>query len=215
MKTALVWLIAVLAGAPALAADVFDHPQAPAAVQAMVRTAMPDLGNVEVLRGRFVQRKFLRELPRALTSAGEFLLVRDQGVWWHAQTPIDSALTVTASGVVRHDGAVSTPATANRPPPGSDIAASIFFALFALDVDALSRTFDLFATHTGARWQVGLRPHDAALAQWFQQATVAGDTRVRQVTLYETAGDRTEIDLDAVAQSRSSLTPDERRRFEP
>lgn len=215
MKKALGWLAAMLLAAPALAGDVFDHPQTPAQAQAVLRAAMPGLGQVQVLRGHFTQRKYLSEIPRPLTSTGEFLLVRDQGVWWHAQTPLDSALTLTPRGLIQVDARTPMPPGGSQRQPGSEIAAGIFFALFALDIDTLARSFDLFAMQSAARWQLGLRPRDAAVAAWFRQATLSGGEQVERVTLFEAAGDRTEIELDAAAQPKSSLTPAERQRFEP
>lgn len=215
MRTALWSLVAMLLTAPALADDLFNHPQTPAQAQAVLRAAMPGLGQVQVLRGRFSQRKFLREIPRPLTCAGEFLLVRDLGVWWHAQTPLDSVLTLTPGGLAQVDAGTPTPSIGSLRQPGPEIAAGIFFALFALDIDTLARSFDLFATQSAAHWQLGLRPRDAALAALFRQATLSGGEQVEQVTLFEAAGDRTEIDLEATAQPTSSLTPAERQRFEP
>ena len=193
-------LIAVLFMAPALAGDVFDHPKTPAQAQAIVNAAMPGIAQVQVLRGRYTQRKFLREIRRPLASSGEFLLVRGRGIWWHTQVPMESELLLS-----RRDGQ----------PPGVQMAASTFFAMFALDLDTLAQSFDLFAMQSGSRWLLGLRPRDAALAAWFQQITLSGAAQLQQVTLVETTGDRTEIDLDAVSQPLSSLTPIEQKRFEP
>lgn len=203
MKLALCGLIAVLLSGPALAMDLFEHPQTPAQVQHLLRAAMPELGQTQVLRGHYRQRKFLPEIPRPLSSTGEFLLVRERGIWWHTLTPLDSELTLNRSSVQKKSG---------------EMAASIFFALFALDLETLARSFELFAMEAGSpgsTWQIGLRPRDAALAAWFQRITLSGGEQLQQLTLFETAGDRTEIDLDAVAQPLSSLLPAERLRFEP
>lgn len=210
---ALIGLAGVLLGAP-LAADVFDHPATPAQAQAIVRAAMPALEDTEVLRGQFTQRRHLLEIPRPLTSHGEFLLVRGQGVWWHARAPLDAALVLTPAGVL----ADSTAAAPDRPAatqPGTALVAEIFFALFALDIDTLARSFELFATQAGPDWQLGLRPRDAALGTWFRQASVRGAAQVQQVTLDEATGDRLEIDLSATPGSAASLTPAERAHFGP
>lgn len=195
-------LIALLLAAPLLAADVFEHPQTPQQAQNRLQAAMPEIEQVQVLRGRFVQRKFLREIPRPLTSTGEFLLVRDLGIWWHTQVPLDAEL------VWRRDGGHA---------PGLDIAASMFFAVLALDVDTLARSFDLFWMELGSQtpqWQLGLRPRDAALVGWFHQITLGGAGQLQQVSILEATGDRTEIELMAVAQPRSSLTASEQQRLE-
>ncbi|WP_420465959.1 outer membrane lipoprotein carrier protein LolA [Panacagrimonas sp.] len=203
MKPVCCGLIALLLATPLLAGEVFEHPQTPQQAQAFLHAAMPDLGQVQVLRGRYVQRKFLREIPRPLTSSGEFLLIRDRGIWWHTQVPLDAEL------MWRRD---SGPASA------MDIAASTFFALFALEVDALARRFELFGIGPEAPaspWQLGLRPRDAALADWLTQITLAGAGQLQQVNLLEATGDRTEIDIIAEAQPLSSLTPSDRLRFGP
>jgi hypothetical protein len=197
--------------ATSLAADVFQHPQGAPQAQAQLRAAMPELGRVEVLRGRYQQRKFLREIPRPLLSSGEFLLVRGRGLWWHTQAPLDSELILrspasrTASGGMRPGSG------------GEDAAASLFMALFALDLETLARSFELYLLPGGssaqAPWQLGLRPREGALAAWLQQATLSGARQVEQLTLSEASGDRTEITLDAVAQPLSSLTPAERQRL--
>jgi hypothetical protein len=65
------WLGAALLAAPALAAeDLFAHPRSAVQVQAVLHAAMPALGQAQLLRGRFIQRKFLREIPRPLVSGG-------------------------------------------------------------------------------------------------------------------------------------------------
>jgi hypothetical protein len=185
---------AVLLTAPALAAgDLFAHPRNAVQVQTVLHAAMPELGQAQVLRGRFIQRKFLREIPRPLVSGGEFLLVRERGIWWHTQTPLEAELTLDADAPL--------------------------LALFTLDLDTLARSFEMYlmpsATHEPSPWLLGLRPRDAALAAWFEQATLAGEAQVERITLFEATGDRTEIDLDVAVQPLSSLTPDERQRFAP
>jgi len=200
MNRLLCALIAALCMAPAMAGELFEHPQTPAQAQAIVNAAMPGLAQVQVLRGRYTQRKFLREIPRPLTSSGEFLLVRGRGIWWHTQVPMESELLLN-----RRSGQ----------PPGVQVAASTFFAMFALDLDTLSQNFELFAMQSGPRWLLGLRPREAALSAWLEQITLGGREQLQQVTLVETTGDRTEIDLEAVSQPLSSLTPAEQKRFEP
>ena len=206
MSRTLCWIFVLLMCVPAFAEDLFAHPKTPAQAETLLRAAMPELGQVQVLRGRYTQRKFLREIPRPLTSTGEFLLVRERGVWWHTQTPLDSELILIGGSKAKSG---SSPQQ-----PGLEMAASVFFALFTLDLDTLSRSFDLFLTQSGSRWTLGLRPRDAALGSWFEKATISGSARVEQVTLFEAAGDRTEIDLLAVAQPQTSLTSAERKRFD-
>jgi len=193
VKTVPAWLCCALLATPALAGELFEQPRSVVQAQAVLDRAMPDAGRVEVLRGRYRQQKYLSEVPRPLESAGEFLMVRDLGIWWHTQTPRESELTLTARG---------------RGQPG------LLLALFVLDLEALARHFDLFVTEPGPNWLLGLRARDAAVAAVFRQVIVSGGKRVEHVTLLETTGDRTDIALDAAPQPLSSLTPTERERLE-
>jgi hypothetical protein len=195
---ALFAMAAALPSTPVSAGDPFDHPRTAAQAREALHSAMPGLDEVQVLRGRYSQRKFLREMPAPLLSSGEFLLVRDRGIWWHTQTPLDAEVALTVG----------------ETDPRS-IAATTLLALFALDLDTLARSFDLFLVESGPHWLLGLRPRDASLAAWFTQITVSGELRVEQVNLLEATGDRTEIDLDAVPQALTSLTTTERKRLEP
>lgn len=218
MKTRLWWLIiAALLSAPAQATDLFEHPRTPAQAETDLSAAMPGLEQVQVLRGRYSQRKFLREIPRPLNSSGEFLLVRDRGIWWHTQTPLDSELMLPLVAAGPQRRAARAPGK-GQPAGQEELAASLFMALFTLDLDLLARSFDLFVMRSdapGPRWSLGLRPRDAAVAAWFEQATLSGGERVERVTLFEAAGDRTEIDLDSAAHPLSSLSAAERQHFEP
>lgn len=200
---AVLWgLIGVLLAAPALAGELFEHPRTVAQAQALLGRAMPDVGQVQVLRGRYRQQKHLREIPAPLSSTGEFLLVRGRGLWWHTQTPLDAEVTLVAG----------------RPQPSApEAAASLLLALFVLDLEPLARSFDLFLMEAppAPHWLLGLRPRDAALGAFFEQVIVSGGARVERVTLFEATGDRTEITLDAVPQPLSSLTSIERKRLGP
>lgn len=207
MNTALAWLGALLLADPTLVGNLFEHPRSAAQARSVLVRAMPDAGRAEVLRGHYQQRKYLREIPRPLNSTGEFLLVRDRGIWWHTQTPLDAELTLPLN---------------NPQQPGLESAAALLLALLVLDLEPLARNFDLYLLETAprpvappaGRWQLGLRPRDAGLASLFEQVIVSGGQHVQHVTLYEATGDRTEITLESTSHPLSSLTLIERKRLE-
>lgn len=201
-------LIALLAATAAMVATAADSPQSAAQAQLRLRAAMPGLSEVQLLRGQYTQRKFLSELPRPLTSSGEFLLLRDRGIWWHTQQPVETQLTLTAAGLMQQDQ------QAGQAGAGVEMAASIFFALFALDLETLDRSFELHLEQADGRWTLELRPRDASLAGWFQKIALSGRAGLEHLILFEATGDRTEIDLDAQPQALSTLTASERQRFE-
>ncbi|WZB65791.1 outer membrane lipoprotein carrier protein LolA [Achromobacter xylosoxidans] len=60
-----------------------------------------------VVRGHFVQQKFLRSLPQPLTSRGDFTLAAGRGLLWLLRSPIAQDLRISADGIARRgpDGA--------------------------------------------------------------------------------------------------------------
>jgi len=199
------------------ALDVFAHPLTPAQMSTLLGPAAKPLAAAPGLRGRFEQRKTLPDLPRPLQSTGEFLFARDLGVWWHTRTPFDSVFILTREGArSRDEGGAETRINADEQ-PGVAVAARIFFALFALDFEALSKDFDTYGMPTGtgksAGWQVGLRPKLAAMSAVFREAVIDGTQHANRIELRDAHGDRTEILLPEVSILTDGLSAADRQRF--
>jgi hypothetical protein len=196
---------------------VFEHSLAPSQMAALLGPAAKPLAAAAGLRGRFEQRKTLPDLPRPLLSTGEFLFARDIGVWWHTRTPFDSVFILTRDGArSRDEGGAETGVGAEQQ-PGVAVAARIFFALFALDFEALSKDFDLYGMPAGAPaagWQVGMRPKLAAMSAVFRQALIEGAAHADRIVLEDAHGDRTEIRLPEVQVLGTGLTADDRHHFD-
>jgi hypothetical protein len=205
-------------GPKAAAGDVFAHPLTPAQMSALLGPSARPLAASPGLRGRFEQRKFLPELPRPLLSTGEFLFARDTGVWWHTRTPFESVFILTREGARSRDEGGSETRVSAADQPGVAVAARIFFALFALDFEALSKDFDTFGMATGggknAGWQVGLRPKSAAMAAVFRESVIEGRQRADRIELRDAQGDRTEIALPEVTVLSGGLTAADKQRFD-
>jgi hypothetical protein len=193
--------------------SVFAHPATPAQLAAITRPAASALANARVVRGKFVQRRYLAGLAKPLESSGSFLFAREAGIEWHTEKPFDSQFLLTDARIIQRDeGGVSLEIQASDQ-PALAVVARVFFALFALDVDSLSHDFDLYGKPEGAGWQLGLKPRAEALGSMFRQALVEGAGAVHRVTLEDGNGDRSEIVFQNVIFDRQGLTPDERRRF--
>jgi hypothetical protein len=195
------------------AASVFAYPATPAQLAAITRPAATALAHARVVRGKFVQRRYLAGLAKPLESSGSFLFAREAGIEWHTEKPFDSRFLLTETRITQHDqGGVSLEIQA-ADQPALAVVARVFFALFALDVDSLSHDFELYGQAGEAGWQLGLKPRAEALGSMFRQALVEGSGAVHRVTLEDGNGDRSEIEFQAVEFDRRGLTPDERRRF--
>jgi len=203
----------VCACSGALAADdVFAHRADAAAVQQLLSAPARELSRSPVLRGRFSQRKFLRELPAPLTSSGDFLFARELGISWHTRVPFDSEFLLSRDGMMQKDSGRVAMQASSAQQPALHIALSLFVNLFSLDVDALSADFELYGLKTGSHWQLGLKPRSAAMAAVFELALVDGGERVESVELRDANGDRTLISILDL-QTAATPTPEDRLHF--
>jgi hypothetical protein len=199
--------------AAAVPDSVFAHPATTSELAELTRATTGALQGAKVIRGKFVQRRHLAGLAQPLESSGRFLFAREAGVEWHTEQPFDSVFVLTESGITQRDEGGPPLRIAAADQPALAVLSRVFFALFALDLDVLSRDFQLFGERRGTGWVLGLRPRTAALGGVFRQAIVSGGASVERVVLEDGNGDRSEIDLREVQYDRSGMNEEERRRF--
>lgn len=203
-----------------LAAAAVALPAEPVAVTSaaqlatLTRDTARSLARAQVVRGAFVQQRHLAGLARPLESDGRFLFARGTGIEWHTEKPFDSQFILTGAGMTQRDEGGETLRISVADQPALSVVSRVFFALFALDFDALSQDFTMSGSAApGAPWQLVLKPKTAALGGVFRQALVTGDATVKSVRLEDANGDVTEIALRDVQYDPKGLTADERRRF--
>lgn len=186
----------------AAADSVFAHPTSG---RALLETTLAGpaqvLARARVLKGTFTHARHLSEMPRPLAASGEFVFARDLGVWWRTTSPFESVLVLTDEGIVQRDEGVESLRLSAAEQPAVRLLASIFLALFTLDVRALEANFDLHGKSHGERWLVGLKPRSSAIANVFDRATLSGAQQVEQIVLTDARGDRTVIELHGVEAS--------------
>ncbi len=196
--------------------EVFQHPASATELTTLLGAVAKTSSAAAVLRGNFVQRKFLHELPQPLQSSGEFLVARGAGVDWHTLKPFDSEVLMTPKALIQR-GPDGKPQRVNASQqPGLAAVSQVFDALFALDIDTLSQSFRLFgekdASSTGG-WRLGLVPREPAFAKLIARIVVNGADEPKLITLFEASGDRTEIEL-ADIKTATALTDADRQRFQ-
>ncbi len=195
-------LLGVLVAAPAPAEGLFDRPLKP---RQLVDTVLADVAatfsTTQVLNGKFVQRRQISGLPRPLTSSGDFLLARGEGILWRTSTPFTSEFVLSPRGMTLRSGGTEQRVT-EAEQPALRTALEMLFAMFSMDLDRLDANFELHGRSLGARWEIGLRPRTGGLSQAFSEAIVSGSKQVDRIVLTGAAGDRTEIEFsDVVARS--------------
>jgi hypothetical protein len=198
------------------AAPVFDHAASVEQLRQIIAPAARELAKTPVLRGSFVQRKFLKDISKPLKSSGDFVISREQGIWWHTQQPFDSEFILTPDSMAQLDGGKLALRLTAAQQPGLRVVGDVFFSIFALDPGALAGNFALFG-QSGERgaWTMGLRPKSGALSGVLTETAISGGTRVDKVELWDAHGDRTEILLNSVGASTAALMPEEAARFKP
>jgi len=200
----------------AQAADPFAHP---ATGEALLRTTLSrpaaQLEKARTLQGEFRQSRQLRELPKPLLAAGEFLFARDLGVYWHTRQPFDSVIVLNDAGMVQIDEGAPALRISAQEQPAVRLIGNLFTALFTLDVARLGNDFDLYGTSEGERWTLGLKPRASTIAGVIRQVTVTGSKDVEQVELTDAQGERTLIELTAIRYSADAPPEDVRALLSP
>ncbi len=202
---------------PAHAADVFNHPQsAEQLLKGPLAQPAAALRGAQLMRGKFVYKKYLREIPQPLVSTGDFVFARELGIDWHTREPFDSDFVLTAQGITQRDDGKTTVQVSAGEQPAVKIVARIFLALLSLDVASLQNSFALSGMQQGKpgseKWQIGLRPTVPAIAAVFKEATVSGAAQVEALMLRDANGDRTEISFSDVLYS-ADVPAEDRARF--
>ena len=163
-----------------------------------------------IVRGQFVQQKFLRSLPQPLTSRGDFTLAAGKGLLWLLRTPIAQDLRINADGIARRDESGAWQALPQHTGAGREN--QLFLSVLAGDTRGLKENFDLALTGEATAWKLTLTPRSALLKQIFSTIQIDGGALVDRIELRETQGDRSVLQMTG-AVAADALTPEEQRAF--
>lgn len=163
-----------------------------------------------IVRGQFVQQKFLRSLPQPLTSRGDFTLAAGKGLLWLLRTPIAQDLRINADGIARRDESGAWQALPQHTGAGREN--QLFLSVLAGDTRGLEENFDLALTGEATGWKLTLTPRSALLKQIFSTIQIDGGALVDRIELRETQGDRSVLQMTG-AVAAEALTPEEQRAF--
>ncbi|WBX90221.1 outer membrane lipoprotein carrier protein LolA [Achromobacter mucicolens] len=163
-----------------------------------------------IVRGQFVQQKFLRSLPQPLTSRGDFTLAAGKGLLWLLRTPIAQDLRINADGIARRDESGAWQALPQHTGAGREN--QLFLSVLGGDTRGLEENFDLALTGEANAWKLTLTPRSALLKQIFSTIQIDGGALVDRIELRETQGDRSVLQMTG-AVAADALTPEEQRAF--
>lgn len=157
------------------------------------------------LEGDFVQRKYLNILPHPLQSSGRFAFNADTGLVWETERPLHSKLTFSADGILQEQNGQQT-WLARADQPGVAAIGQIMTAILTRDWDTLEEFFTLEIAPAAdtEHWTLVMTPTAATLAAVMTRIALSGDQHLRQMTLLEQGGERTEIDFIPAAEHNTT-----------
>ncbi len=168
------------------------------------------LSAADVVRGEFVQEKYLRSLAMPLSSRGQFVLSKQLGLLWKVRQPFAQTYRIDAQGVSLLADNVW------QIQPGQNVAARqsrLFLAVLQGDRSVLEADFTLQLQGNAQQWQLQLLPKAVFLQQIFKVIEIHGGALVERIELHETQGDRTVMRM-LNSQADSALLDDEQHAFQ-
>lgn len=163
------------------------------------------LSKPEVVRGNFVQEKYLRALSQPLVSTGSFVLARDRGLLWLLRQPVQQDYRISSSGIAQRNDDKWQQSAQQGPAARQN---DLFLAVLRGDTEALQRDFHLELSGTSQAWTLTLTPRAKLLGQIFTRILIQGSVTAERIELLETQGDSTLILLNDL-QIDDQLDPSE------
>lgn len=140
----------------------------------------------EALTGQFVQEKHMQLLSMPLKSGGSFVVVKNTGVVWQLEQPVNSTMTITEHGLKGVD------IEDNR---AMQYVGKLLMQLLSGDFSALDKQFVLQVSLDNQQWQLQLEPRSALIKKAVLSITLSGSRYIQTITLNENGGDHTVIHL--------------------
>ncbi len=147
----------------------------------------------DALHGQFTQVKFVKALDVRFESSGRFDYERGSSIRWHTLTPIDNLLTLTPRTISSQQGDTLLSNLDSQTNPVVTIFSDIFFGVMTAQWQTLAEYFEMDVQGSKEHWTVILHPIDKSVEQVVARVELSGDDLLREVLLFEAAGDQTQI----------------------
>ncbi|MDE1208518.1 LolA family protein [Vibrio aestuarianus] len=171
------------------------------------------LAKHQIVRGEFTQLRHIEMFEQPLSSAGKFLLDKQNGLLWQQNSPFPVNLVLTQDKLRQ--------TFANQPPqvitekenPMAFYFSHLFLSVFHGDTQQLNKQFTM-TLHTGdGQWQLNLTPRNEPLNSVFTSITLTGRDDIDGLILQEVRGDKTEIQFTNQNHQPERLTHAEQTQF--
>ena len=185
----------------------------PIAAQAddLLEQILRHLGESPVVRGEFVQERFLRAIARPTVSSGSITVSRAEGVLWRIESPVQVALAFTPTQVIETGADGVRRVRGERRGTQAEMA-RVMRGILGADVQALSSSFEARAEGSVERWRIRLVPRAREMGAFLKAINLAGARHLETIEIQETSGDRTAIRMRGFTIA-AELAADEREYF--
>ena len=170
--------------------DIFRYPLAPETNIAF-NAVCTNLAEKPIIKGNFVQEKFLEHFDRSLKSSGNFLIAAKQGMVWETLQPFPSTMILGMDFIMqsRPDGRKSVISA-----QGNETftqMADIMSSVFSGQIQRLLENFKVYFLGSVSNWNMGLLPRDSVLASFVVKIAMSGGAAIQSIRMFEKNGDIT------------------------
>ena len=147
------------------------------------------LSGADVVRGEFVQKRFLHILSRPLISRGEFFYQRNLGARWQVTAPFPSVMYITPQGVSYRQ---------QQSQPMAEQFGQLLLALLTMDTERLGNHFQMAAKPAAVNsdnWLLTLTPRSSRWRQVIDEIQVRGEKAISTIEIFESSGDRVLVEI--------------------
>jgi hypothetical protein len=163
----------------------------------------------KVLCGHFEQSKQLTGLKKPMVSNGRFCVVADKGVLWRTLHPFPNTVRLTRDEIVHLQGDRVAMRLDAKQEPAVRMINGVLFALLAGDLSQIEKLFAVDGAIHDNSWRVTLKPHEPALAKAISSIALGGGAYVKNITISEASGDRSNIVFSEIQTGNAAMSVDE------
>ena len=140
----------------------------------------------------FTEEKRMTVLRKPLTSSGQMLFIPTRGLYRNLQQPFVQEMLITPETIHQRQASHRTTTLALETLPGAKAFVGAFLAVFSGSWDALLTHFEVYFAQDTTRWQLGLKPTNAAMAKMISCLVLEGtQTYLGALWMQESNGDVT------------------------
>jgi hypothetical protein len=170
---------------------IFDHPLTPVSEKKLIALEK-DLAKRPWIKGAFKQTRKVQGLEKSFVTQGDFLFVREKGVYWNIVSPFKATYVFTEKGNAQIVDGKKNVIDARERPYYEQIS-NMIKTLSSGEVMSLREFYDLFFQGAPEKWQVGLVAREDMLKKATAEMTISGDQYIRKIAFRDENDNSTSI----------------------